>query len=181
MIVQTKKRRCAVCKKVFTKQSGTQSVCSYPCAIKKAEQKADARRRKEHFLDKKKLREGDIKWWHRVTTRDFNKWIRYRDMHRPCISCGAVTAQQWDAGHYRPAGNNGSLRYEELNVHKQCSHCNQHKSANLTNYRIGLIKKIGLEKVEWLESERKPKKWVIEELRDIREEYRSRLKDAGVL
>ena len=69
------------------------------------------------------------------------------------------------------------MRFEELNTHKQCMPCNSHLSGNLINYRINLIKKIGLEAVEWLEGPHKPKKYTIENLKEIRDKYRKMGKD----
>ena len=51
--------------------------------------------------------------------------------------------------------------------------CNSHKSGNISEYRIGLIKKIGIELVEWLEKDHpRTKAWTVEELQAIRKYYR---------
>ncbi len=44
------------------------------------------------------------------------------------------------------------------------------------DYRIGLIQRIGKEKVEELESDNEPKKYTIEELKEIKSVYKSKLK-----
>lgn len=106
----------------------------------------------------------------------FNSYIRERDKDLPCISCGRTTGS-WDAGHYRSIGSCQELRFDELNVHKQDVFCNQFNSGNLINYRLGLIKKIGLEKVEWLESFHQPKKYTIEEIVEIKRIYKIKLKE----
>jgi len=49
-------------------------------------------------------------------------------------------------------------------------------SGNITLYRINLIKKIGIERVEWLEGPHPPAKWTIEELQGIISTYKQKLK-----
>lgn len=105
--------------------------------------------------------------------RVFNAWIRERDKYLPCISCGVTESKSWQAGHFWAMGSNGSLRYNELNCHKQCVGCNMFKSGNLLEYRFGLIKKIGTEKLDWLDNNRhETKKWTREELEAIIEKYK---------
>jgi len=79
----------------------------------------------------------------------FNKWIRERDKGSPCISCGSGIPTQ--AGHFYSAGHHNQLRFNEDNCHLQCVRCNMFLSGNLLNYRIGLIKKIGIVKVTELD------------------------------
>ena len=69
------------------------------------------------------------------------------------------------------------MRFDEKNVYKQCSMCNNYKSGNLVNYRKNLIAKIGLEAVEKLESAKSLKTWSVEELKDIIKTYSQKLKD----
>lgn len=100
----------------------------------------------------------------------FNKYIRLRDYEQPCISClkpkEVIEAEQgwkvggcWDAGHFMTRGAKGQLRFVLFNVHKQCKSCNggggrfSAKAATVdANYRINLIEKIGVDKVELLEN-----------------------------
>lgn len=97
-------------------------------------------------------------------------------MYKPCISCGAIEAMQWDAGHFRPVGNNQQVRYYTLNIHKQCSHCNDQLSANLVPYKENLIKKIGLEKFEKLETDHSTKKYSVEYLERLRKVFNKKIK-----
>lgn len=92
-----------------------------------------------------------------IATRHFNKFIRLRDARKGCISCGA---QVTEAGHYLSAGNYSIYRFNEDNVNGQCNKCNRHLSGNLINYRIGLVQRIGKDRVEFLEGTRHNKyKW----------------------
>jgi Bacteriophage Lambda NinG protein len=79
----------------------------------------------------------------------FNAWIRERDAGASCISCGSFKADQ--AGHFYAAGSFNHMRFLEDNCHLQCLQCNYFKHGNLIPYRINLIQKIGLERVEKLD------------------------------
>ena len=72
-----------------------------------------------------------------------------------------------------------SLRFNEDNVHKQCQPCNTHLHGNLLSYRIELIKKIGQDKVDLLESAPEYKKWSITELEEICIKYRKLAREAN--
>ncbi len=99
--------------------------------------------------------------------RIVNKYIRLRDEQELCISCQRY-CPHGEAGHFWAQGSNGALRYNLDNIHKQCTNCNVWLSANLLEYRINLIKKIGKEKVEWLDLHHKDiKKWTREELEEV--------------
>jgi hypothetical protein len=105
----------------------------------------------------------------------FNAYVRARDDKDACISCGNYTLDDmygggWDAGHYRSTGSAPHLRFNLHNCHKQCVKCNRFLSGNVAEYRKGLVRKIGIEKVEALESMNQ-----VESMR-INEEYLIRLK-----
>jgi hypothetical protein len=107
----------------------------------------------------------------------FNKFIRLRDKGQPCISCNAKAGSYTiTAGHYFPSTNK-SVTFNEDNLHGQCWYnCNSSKSGNLAEYRLGLIQRIGLERIEKLELEsRKTKKWTKEELKEIMLIYKQKI------
>ena len=93
-------------------------------------------------------RNKSIPWLVKTLVRHFNKFIRERDQDERCISCGQFS--RLEAGHYYPSTVSG-LRFTENNVNGQCKRCNRHLHGNLIEYRRGLVEKIGLEEVEWLE------------------------------
>lgn len=86
------------------------------------------------------------------------EYARIRDRHDGCISChmGANYGGKWQGSHFRPAGNNAAVELNLWNIHKACAQCNLFKGGNIGQYRPRLIAKIGLEKVEWLESQNQP-------------------------
>lgn len=173
-----KPKKCRWCKKEFAPSRPLQKVCSYQCAIKDAESnrkaekakkfKAETRRRKEALKTTAQCL-GDAQ-------KEFNKFIRLRDHGKPCISCGRKSGCKINAGHFRSVGACPELRFVELNVHLQCEHCNQYKSGNIDRYRINLVKKIGLKKVEWLEGNHAPKRYRKEDAEAIKKKYRLKAK-----
>ena len=114
----------------------------------------------------------------KLTQQVFNKYIRLRDKDELCISCGAKAGKYTiTAGHYFPSTNK-SVTFNEDNLHGQCWYnCNSSKSGNLAEYRLGLIQRIGLERIEKLELEsRKTKKWTKEELKELMQKYKQKIK-----
>lgn len=107
----------------------------------------------------------------------FNAFIRERDSVLPCISCNRHHQGQYHAGHYRSVGACPELRFEELNVHKQCAPCNNHKSGNIIEYRINLVNRVGQDAVDWLEGPHEPKRYTIEDLKEIKALYRKKLRE----
>jgi len=122
--------------------------------------------------------------WMREAQSAFNAYIRARDAEQPCICCrrkqtkvNGLGAHGWDAGHFLSVGSAPHLRFHEDNVHKQLVYCNRYGSGNAVNYRKGLIKRIGIERVEALERDNTPRKYTIEDLKSIKELYKFKLKE----
>lgn len=107
----------------------------------------------------------------------FNDFIRFRDRHLPCISCGRHHDGQYHAGHFRTTGANPELRFNEDNCHRQCAPCNNHLSGNLINYRPALILKIGQACFDALMGQHELPKWGRDDYIRIRDEYRAKLKE----
>jgi len=106
----------------------------------------------------------------------FNKYIRLRDKGQNCISCHKKPLKE-NAGHYYNANNHWNVRFNELNVHLQCEHCNTYLSGNLIEYRKGLINKIGEEQLTLLELEaKKTRKFTKDELKEIINIYKKKIK-----
>lgn len=158
----------------------------YDCATSYARDKSlNTRVKEQKQKDKKRKQELKTK---REWTKDlqviFNRFIRLRDKDLPCISCGSfpndddlLVGSRFDCGHYLSVGSHIELRFEELNCHKQCVKCNRNLSGNVARYRIGLINKIGLNNVEWLEGPHELKGYSIDELREMIAEYKQKIKD----
>ncbi|MFY9326459.1 MAG: recombination protein NinG [Georgfuchsia sp.] len=167
-------RKCKTCGTRYEPTMRVQTACSVPCAI---EQAKVARVKKEAKEDReKKLKLKPRAQWMREAQAVFNRFIRARDAGQPCISCGRHHPGQIHAGHYMSTGARPELRFDERNVHAQCAPCNNHLSGNIALYRAGLIAKIGLPAVESLEGQHEPKKYSIDELREIKAIYTQKLK-----
>lgn len=113
----------------------------------------------------------------------FNAFIRERDKAHGCISCGStketngITGSNFDAGHYRSRGANPELRFNEDNVFRQCVSCNRDNSGNVVNMRIGILKRIGQERLDIIEGPHLPKKYTADDLREIAVVYKAKLKE----
>ncbi|KJZ41334.1 recombination protein NinG [Pseudomonas fluorescens] len=170
------------CRASFVPQRLGQKVCSPACGLATKDVNADKARKALADVGRKELRAAKERvkpkgQYMREAQTAFNAWVRERDAKLPCISCGRHHEGKYDAGHYRTVGSNPALRFEPLNCHRQCSPCNTHKSGDIVNYRIELLKRIGAELVEWLEGKHEPKRYTIEDLKAITAEYRAKTRE----
>jgi hypothetical protein len=170
--------KCAFCKKEFTQFNSLNRVCSILCAIELGKLKPAKVNYKRVNSEIKSEAKNKLKTQAQLRNPiklHFQKWCRLRDEKEPCISCGTTTAKKWDGGHYLKAELYSGVIFDERNVNRQCVSCNQYKDGNVADYRIGLIKKIGLDQVialEDLANETRTKKWTIEELQQIKNKYK---------
>lgn len=177
-----KKCRVATCGASFVPSRMGQAVCSPACAMIDAPRHEPKARKALADIERKNIKVRKEKLKTRAdhakdTQQAFNEWVRLRDADLPCVSCGRHHDGQYHAGHYRTVAANPAIRFEPLNVHKQCAPCNNHKSGDIVNYRIELVKRIGAEAVEWLEGPHEPKRYTIEDLKAISAEYRAKTRE----
>lgn len=159
-----------------------QVACGPVCAIALVNAKKAKERKALELVERKEIRAAKQRLKSRAehlkeTQASFNEWIRLRDRDQPCISCGRHHEGQYHAGHYRTVSAAPEIRFEPLNVWKQCAPCNNHKSGDIVNYRINLVRRIGAEKVEWLEGPHEPKKYTIDELKALKAHYRALVRE----
>ena len=179
---EVKQKTCKACGSKFRPSLSTQKACSVKCALDLAPANQDKARkaiaqRERREIKVRKERAKSRTDHVRETQAVFNEWIRLRDAALPCVSCGRHHEGQYHAGHYRTVGANPELRFEPLNVWKQCAPCNNHKSGDIVNYRIELVKRIGADRVEWLEGPHEAQRYTIEDLKAIKAEYRAKIKE----
>lgn len=183
-------RRCSNCRKkvpaseVFV--SRFKAFCGYEClkeyTLKNADKLADKTRQQKRQEDRVKKEKLKTKGqWTKEAQAAFNAYVRWRDRHDPCISCGNYTADDaiggnWDCGHYRSIGSAPHLRFHLWGANKQCVRCNRYLSGNVADYRVGLIKKIGHTKVEYIESENCSKNYSIDDLKRIKRIFTKKLR-----
>jgi len=172
-----KAKKCKVCKNEFTPIYTTaQSTCSLSCAIEQTAQK-----KSQVWKERKKILKDELTTVQdlmKVAQQVFNKYIRLRDDGNLCVSCGKTINGVRHASHYLSAGGHSAVRFNTDNVWVSCFKCNVMLSGNGIEYRMRLINKIGIERVEWLENNGSiAKKWTREELQEIIKEYKLKYKE----
>lgn len=180
------------CEGKFYKINSLQQHCTnIKCCLKKVNRNKEKKAKKERALTKlQKIAAKSRGDWIKDAQKEVNAFIRLRDDHLPCISCGVYHPKKtysmrggvWDAGHWLGRGAYPELRFEELNIHKQCKSCNSpgssYKAVEVAKqYRINLIEKIGIEKVEWLEGPHDMPQLTIDELKGLIVKYRLKVKE----
>lgn len=114
--------------------------------------------------------------WDKEAQSAFNRYIRIRDEGKPCVSCGNpligksnyLTGSAIDASHYRSRGAASHLKFNVFNVHSACTRCNRQLSGNAVEYRIRLVNRIGLERVERLEADNAPRRFDVTYLKRVK-------------
>lgn len=186
-------RNCKICKKRFkpatlydwwcTEEHKEELITKLATEARQKRIQQQERQRKEttqqelRSLKIRKLAVQPRSYFIKQAQQAVNAYIRERDKHLPCVSCGTLSAAQWDAGHYRTTAAAPQLRFDPRQIWKQCSVCNQHKSGNLVPYRAELIRRIGLAEVESIEGNHDRHRWTIEECKAVKAEYQQKLKD----
>lgn len=184
-----KPRKCGVkgCRAPFQSSVAHQTWCSEECAVIIALARVAAKNAKAAKIERAadKIKKESMKGRRELlfeVQRVFNNFIRQRDDGLPCIDCGRtsvkdyLTGSAWHSGHYRSVGSAPHLRFNEDNVHRQLAQCNCDMSGRAVDYRIGLIARIGLARVEALESDNTPRKWTLDELREMKRHYSAKLR-----
>ena len=170
-----KTRKCKYCKEPFTPITFLQKNCFNPNCVTDWINEINTKKWQKKKA-KLKLDLMTVQDYVKIAQQVFNKYIRLRDAGNVCISCGKKPLKE-NAGHFYNANNHWSVRFNELNVHLQCEHCNTFLSGNLIEYRTNLINKIGLEQLTLLEAEaKKTRKFTIDELKEIINTYKKKIK-----
>jgi len=178
MMGRKRPKVCRQCGEEFTPSRPLQSVCNLNCAIASSREKAIVEAAR---IEAKRIRERKVELkprskWLAEAQAAVNQYVRLVDQALPCISCGRYHQGQYHAGHYRSIGSMPSLRFNVHNIHKQCSACNNNLSGNLIAYRVNLIKKIGIDRVEWLEGPHPVRSFDIIYLRRVKRIFTKRAK-----
>ncbi|OBW92998.1 recombination protein NinG [Gallibacterium salpingitidis] len=190
-MVKNKQYKCKVCGSYYTKTiSSLQKVCSVECAIKLSKAQAlkkrklldkqariESKKRLSALKEKNKTKGQLIK----EAQEAVNRYIRVRDENKECISCGTPLISEklgggFDAGHYRSRGAAPHLRFYTLNIHGQCKRCNRYLGGNYHEYRVGLIERLGIKKVEEIEADNRERKYIEEDLRQIKRIFTKKVK-----
>lgn len=174
-------RRCKQCKTDIMAAAKCTDIiekkgyCSVECLAEhvRSARKASTARKERKAMREAKERVKTRQQWLEEAQSAVNKYIRLRDAGKPCISCDRRDdgTHQRHASHYRSRGACSSLRFHEDNIHASCAQCNGVMSGNILEYRIRLVRRIGIDRVEWIERQPKSYKWTIEDARLIKNKY----------
>jgi hypothetical protein len=170
-------KKCKNCQDKFHPYTSFQKYCTKEECLsvfwkenKAKEEKKRQKQRKEELMT--------LQDYLKIAQQVFNKYIRERDKHQPCISCNKPLGSKFDAGHFFNANNHWAVRFDERNVHAQCVYCNQHLHGNLLEYRKQLEFYYGFFWLSELEKDaKKTRKFTKEELKNIIEIYKNKIKE----
>jgi len=175
-----KDRTCKVCRKKYKPWSTTQKVCSTKCAIiltNKTKTAKAKQQKKAERLKKEALRPR--KWYIDKAQAAINGYVRERDYGLPCICCGRDMSDNKyggivDASHYRSRGSSPDMRFCLNNIFAGCVKCNRFLSGSVTDMRLGMISRIGLEKVEAVENDHENRRYDVEYLKRMARVFRKK-------
>lgn len=182
-----KQRTCKWCKQKYSPIRQKQVCCSLGCeenyglkVAYRSEQIRGLEARKTIRLKKEQLKTRSQ--WMKEAQSAFNAYIRERDKNQSCICCGRPLGESkiggaYDCGHYRSVGSSPNHRFNEDNAHAQRKQCNRYGAGRAVDYRIGLIARIGVDRVEALESDNEPRKYTISDLKNIIQCYKLKIKE----
>ncbi len=186
--IKLKPKTCKQCGDKFIPQRPLQMVCGAPCAIAygnklKARKAADTAKQERQALRERKEKLKGRKEWEKDAARWFNKWVRLRDAHLPCISCGRTELtylEAWDCGHFRTVGSAKHMQFIEDNAHKQCSTDNrgsekyiQKRERIAKAYEENLRLRIGDERVDAVKNDNTTRHYTIEDFKAIKSKYKT--------
>lgn len=182
-----KQKKCKYCKELFLPKGFNQKNCFKDECISlfynENKKKIELKSKQNKTKVKKELKESlkSISSVINDVKKVFQKYVRLRDKDKPCISCGNKNPSDWCGSHFFPAGVYSGLIFDERNCHGACNtYCNMYLSGNLVNYRIGLIERYGEKYVLALEQDSlkaKSYKYTREELNEIKEKYKQKIKE----
>lgn len=180
-----KPKKCKSCREPFTPSRPLQSACGVQCAIaltnagkEKASKAREAKERAEHRVAKEKLKPRGQ--YMREAQAAWNRYVRARDLGKPCASCGAMPAQKvggtMDCSHYRSVGSSPHLRFHLHNAAAACVRCNRHLSGNVVELRRGLVDRIGEKKVHAVECDQSVRKFTVDYLKRVKSIFTKKAK-----
>jgi len=184
-----KPKKCRACGNKFQPWNSLQTCCSPLCAIEYDKQKKTKKAAKERAetkrADKHRLKElmTRTQWFARLQVV-VNQWVMYRDRDEPCCTCQTTRPIKYDAGHFHTRKARPDIRFEETQIHKQCSQkCNVYGSGQRLEYEQFLVKKYGQKHVDWLAEVKPSLKIQFPHWTDIEESiivYRKKLRGVGI-
>ena len=183
------------CRARFFKLRATQEVCGEACAqalVESRNAKAARIAEKQRKAAEKLARETDtakreamkgVPELKAEAQAAVNAFVRWRDQGKFCFVCQAVVLRLggvgggFDAGHIRARSQADHLRFDPRNVHGQCKHCNAPGSTKDHEMRAAAERLLGKEEAEALYADNRVHKWQRDELRQIRDTHRAKVRE----
>lgn len=176
-------RKCLACREWFNPKEQGITTCSVDCGILYGKSNFTKQKVREKRKAKKKLRDEDAK----VLMQDcyriaqaIGRFHGYLSGITKCVTCNIplITQEQVDGGHFKKKNVYSAIKLYTLQIHPQCVNCNQYNGGREDEYRLFMIDRYGLEKVEWLESHKGviTKKYTAEYLRKYKKIMGKRLR-----
>ena len=176
-----KKKKCRICKTLFTPSNSTQAYCSIKCSDTQRKRVRVVRgttpRIKSPTVSQLKKKAWDI-FSRYIRTRDCIETTGYPDQGR-CFTCDIIYPfKKLQAGHFVDGRTKPVLFNEDI-VRIQCSGCNLFKKGNKDSYFPKMVEIHGIDRVlEFLELRHsKDKTWSKEELEAVAEIYKEKLEN----
>ena len=179
-------KRCKACRQFFEPPASRpmQLVCCPECAFEWSKQSTGKKQAAKVVRAVEKEKKQSVERMpdlHKKAQAAFNRYIRLRDQHKPCVSCGkplpaigSVVGGAFDCGHFRGVGRASHLRYTEAG---QCKYCNRQGAGAYDSFRQELIRRIGEARVLELEQDNASRKWLRDDLRQITEYFKKKCKE----
>ena len=186
MLTSIKPNKCRFCKARMPEDKERQVLhddCMQPWIDSRLAKIAAAREKKDRAeFRERKAKLKRIPDLIKEAQTAFNAFIRERDRDQTCICCGKPLGDGdigggFDCGHYRSTGSAPHLRFDERNAHGQTKRCNRWGAGRAVDYRIGLIRRIGVDAVAAVEADNRVHKWQRDELIAIKVLYVAKLKE----
>lgn len=178
--------KCKVCRKPSEPFNTLHNYCSIDCQLKwlntKTGKKTVNKTRRKIHKEKLATVRG-FSHWAKVTQTVVNKYVRLRDIDKPCISCGKYDHDlketprgKWDAGHYKTVGARSQLRFNTKNINKQCVRCNGYQGGDISGQKTGIVKRFGQARLDWLDGHHESKDYSIEDLAKMRRVFNKKIR-----
>ena len=193
------KLQCRYCKKSRDRHKMVRvplgAFCNWGCAVSHGKALAEKKKlrdtrvkdkaaRVKHTLNKKIVRRRSD--WYATLQALVNQWItKVRDVDEACCTCGTRSPYiKYDAGHFFTVAARKDIRFNPMNIHKQCSqNCNVYGSGMRLEYKEFIIARYGQEGLDELTLEGRQLKDQFPTWQDIEAEiirYRKILRDSGI-
>ena len=175
-----------LCGERATQYYGDFPFFSQDCAFNFTVKEAAKRKKKEEVEYKRettKMRVSARKRteWYQLLQTEVNQHVRDRDSDKLCCTCNTATVtSKYDAGHFLAVSTHKDVRFNLMNIHKQCAQCNNQYGGQRDIYQIFMVGKYGADRVEFLRGPQKTLKEQFPTTQDIAEEikrYRKMNKD----